>query len=196
MDGAATAGLGRNLNRIPISRVLGLSEDGLNGRCPMQEVSMGLPAIIVPLNDLGSLKRCWVDRERYFELVESTEAKNIFVFCPEPYEEADLAARICDDYYGVQENRATGSAAGYLARYLVKHRYFGENSPTSGSSRGTRSDAFFAVSTGEERRKRDRRLRRQEGADGREGRALVSPVRVDRKLVACPHEGEARTIGT
>jgi trans-2,3-dihydro-3-hydroxyanthranilate isomerase len=59
----ATAGLGRNLNRIPISRVLGLSEDGLNGRCPMQEVSMGLPAIIVPLNALGALKRCRVDRE-------------------------------------------------------------------------------------------------------------------------------------
>jgi trans-2,3-dihydro-3-hydroxyanthranilate isomerase len=84
-----------------------------------------------------------VDRERYFELVESTEAKNIFVFCPRPYEEADLAARMYGDYYGVHENRATGSATGYLAGYLVEHRYFGENSSTSGSSRGTRSDALL-----------------------------------------------------
>jgi predicted PhzF superfamily epimerase YddE/YHI9 len=80
VDGAVTAGLRRNLDRIPISRVLGLSEDGLNVRRPMQEVFTGFIAIVVPLNDLGILKRCRVDREQYFELVESTEAKNIFVF--------------------------------------------------------------------------------------------------------------------
>ena len=86
---------------------------------------MGLPANIVPLNALGALKRCRVDRERYFELVEGPEAKNVFVFCPEPHEEGnDLAARMFADYYRVPEDPATGSAAGCLAGYLVEHRYF------------------------------------------------------------------------
>ena len=119
---------GGSLEPARLSRVLGLSEEDLDGRYPVQEVSTGLPAIIVPLNDLAALKRCRVDRERYFELVEGTEAKNIFVFCPEPYEEADFAARMFGDYYGVPEDPATGSAAGCLAGYLIKHCYMGGDS--------------------------------------------------------------------
>ena len=100
-------------------------EDDLDGRYPVQEVSTGLPAIIIPLKDLGALKRCRVDGERYLELVEGTEAKNVFVFCPKPHEEGNnLAARMFADYYGVPEDPATGSAAGFLAGYLVEHRYF------------------------------------------------------------------------
>jgi trans-2,3-dihydro-3-hydroxyanthranilate isomerase len=109
--------------------VLVFSEDDLDGRYPVQEVSTGLPAIIIPLNDLGALKRCRVDGERYFELVEGTEAKNVFVFCPKPHEEGNnLAARMFADYYGVPEDPATGSAAGFLAGYLVEHRYFDADS--------------------------------------------------------------------
>ena len=68
---------GEPLDPTLISRVLGLSEDELDGRYPVQEVSTGLPAIIVPVNDLAALKRCRVDRGRYFGLVEGTEANNI-----------------------------------------------------------------------------------------------------------------------
>ena len=116
---------GETLGSARPSCVLGFSEDDLDGRYPVQEVSTGLPAIIIPLNDLGALKRCRVDGERYLELVEGTEAKNVFVFCPKPHEEGNnLAARMFADYYGVPEDPATGSAAGFLAGYLVEHRYF------------------------------------------------------------------------
>ena len=116
---------GGTLDSARPSRVLGFSEDELDGPYPVQEVSTGLPAIIIPLNDLGALKRCRVDGERYLELVEGTEAKNVFVFCPKPHEEGNnLAARMFADYYGVPEDPATGSAAGFLAGYLVEHRYF------------------------------------------------------------------------
>ena len=108
--------------------MLGFSEDDLDGRYPVQEVSTGLPAIIIPLIDLGALKRCRVDGERYLELVEGTEAKNVFVFCSEPYEEGNnLAVRMFADYYGFPEDPATG-AAGFLAGYLVEHRYFDADS--------------------------------------------------------------------
>ena len=120
---------GENLEPARLARVLGLSADDLDGRYPVQEVSTGLPAIIVPLNDLDALKRCRVDRERYFELVEGMEAKNLFVFCPEPHEEGnDLSARMFGEYYSVPEDAATGGAAGCLAGYLVEHRYFGKDS--------------------------------------------------------------------
>lgn len=95
----------------------------------MQEVSTGLPAIVIPLNDLGTHKRCRVDGERYFELVEGTETKNVFVFCSEPHEEGNnLAVRMFADYYGFPEDPATGAAAGFLAGYLVEHRYFDADS--------------------------------------------------------------------
>ena len=108
------------------ARVLNLEEADLDERYPVQEVSTGLPAVIVPLKSIDALKRCRVDRERYLELVSGTEAKNLYVFCPEPHEGGnDLAARMFADYYGVPEDPATGSAAGCLAGYLVEHRYLG-----------------------------------------------------------------------
>lgn len=117
---------GATLDSAIVARVLGLEKDDLGSRYPIQEVSTGLPAIVVPLKDLDALKRCRVDRERYFELVGDREAKNVYAFCPEPHEEGnDLAARMFSDYHGVPEDPATGSAAGCLAGYLVEHSYLG-----------------------------------------------------------------------
>ena len=119
---------GETLSLRRMSNVLGLEEADLDGRYPIQEVSTGLPAIVVPLKNLDALKRCRVDRGRYFELVESRQAKNVYVFCPEAHEGADLATRMFADYHGVPEDPATGSAAGCLAGYLVEHRYFDTDS--------------------------------------------------------------------
>ena len=97
----------------------------LDDRHPVQEVSTGLPAIIVPLKSLDALKRCRVDRDLYRET--GSAGKNLYVFCPEPHEggTGDLSARMFADDLGVPEDPATGSAAGCLAGYLVEHSYFG-----------------------------------------------------------------------
>ena len=117
---------GQTLDPARLARVLGLEEDDLDDRHPVQEVSTGLPAIIVPLKSLDALKRCRVDRERYVELVRQTEVENVYAFCPEPHERGnDLAARMFTEGLGILEDPATGSAAGCLAGYLVEHRYFG-----------------------------------------------------------------------
>jgi len=110
------------------SQALGLDEGEVDGRFPIEEVSTGLPFIIVPLKTLDSLKRVRVVRDRYFDLIEGRRAKAILAFCPETYRgEDDLCARVFADYYGVPEDPATGSANGCLAAYLVKHRYFGRS---------------------------------------------------------------------
>ena len=110
----------------PISRVLGLDESEIDNRFAIQEVSTGLPFIIVPLKSLDAVKRAKVNRDKCFKLIEDTQAKMILVFCPEAYNrENDLNVRVFCDYYGITEDPATGSGNGCLAGYLAKHRYFG-----------------------------------------------------------------------
>lgn len=110
-----------------LAPVLSLNMDEIDSRFPIQEVSTGIPFIIVPLKTHESLKRIRVNREKYFELVENTESKEILVFCPETYaSENDLSVRVFAEYLGIPEDPATGSANGCLAGYLVEHSYFGE----------------------------------------------------------------------
>ncbi len=117
---------GEIIEPTTISQVLGLDEQDLDERFPIQEVSTGIFFIIVPLNRLAAVKRAQIARDKYFELIEKTQAKAILIFCPDTYnQDNDLNARMFFDCYGIQEDPATGSANGCLAGYLVKHRYFG-----------------------------------------------------------------------
>ena len=108
-----------------VSEVLNLNETEMDERFPVQEVSTGVPTIIVPLRSLDALKQARIDRDKYFSLVENTEGKGILIFCHEARSsENDMSVRFFADYFGVPEDPATGSANGCLAGYLVKHRYF------------------------------------------------------------------------
>ena len=111
-----------------LAPVLGLDEATLDTRFPVQEVSTGLPFVVVPLQDLAALKKVRVDRDRCLTLLADAQAKALLVFCPEAYQRrSDLSVRVFADYYGVPEDPATGSANGCLAAYLTLHRYFGSN---------------------------------------------------------------------
>ena len=119
---------GLTIEPDPISRVLGLDESEIDDRFAIQEVSIGLPFIIVPLKGLDAVKRAKVDRDECFKLIEDTQAKMILVFCPETYHrDNDLNVRVFCDYVGIPEDPATGSGNGCLAGYLAKNCYFGSN---------------------------------------------------------------------
>ena len=118
---------GNEYDPTRMAAALSLEASDLDERYPVQEVSMGLPAIIVPLKSLAALKRCRVDRRLYREVAGA--AKNLYVFCPEPHAAnsgGELSARMFADGRGVSEDPATGSAAGCLAAYLLRHRYLGD----------------------------------------------------------------------
>lgn len=116
---------GRILDANKVSDVLSIDKEFIDNRFPIQEVSTGLPVIVVPLTSLEAVKKVSVNKEKYFELIEDTNAKAIMVFSPEAYNsENDLNVRDFADYYGVPEDAATGSSNGCLASYLVKYRYF------------------------------------------------------------------------
>lgn len=119
---------GQTLDPDRLARALKLGREDLDDRHPVQEVSTGLPAVIVPLKSLDALKRCRVNWDFYRETAAA--GKNLYAFCPEPHEDGpgDLSARMFSDDLGIPEDPATGSAAGCLAGYLVEHSYFGPDS--------------------------------------------------------------------
>jgi trans-2,3-dihydro-3-hydroxyanthranilate isomerase len=118
---------GRRFSPETIAAVLSLKEGEIDHRFEIEEVSTGLPHIIVPLRNLESLKRAKVNKDKYFELIKDNWAKVIAIFCPEPHKsENDISVRMFGDYYGVPEDPATGSGNGCLAGYLVRHRYWGQ----------------------------------------------------------------------
>ncbi|OKH28551.1 PhzF family phenazine biosynthesis protein [Chroogloeocystis siderophila] len=112
-----------------LAPILNLDLDEIDSRYPIQEVSTGIPFIILPLKKLLSIKKIKINRDKYFKLVEQTQAKAILTFCPETNKpENNLAVRVFADAVGVPEDPATGSANGCLAGYLVKYSYFNTDS--------------------------------------------------------------------
>ena len=120
---------GNQIDPARIVPVLQLNESDLDPRFPVLEVSTGVFDLIVPLRTLDAQKRIKIDTPAYYNLIEKLSAKAILTFCPETYDPScQLNVRFYAHYFGVPEDPATGSANGCLAAYLVKQRYFGEDS--------------------------------------------------------------------
>jgi trans-2,3-dihydro-3-hydroxyanthranilate isomerase len=118
---------GQVLSAASLANVLNLEADEIDANFPIQEVSTGVPFIIVPLKTLASLKKAQVNLDKYFELVDTRSAKEILIFCPETYSDLnDLSVRVFAHSLGIPEDPATGSANGCLAGYLVEYAYYGE----------------------------------------------------------------------
>jgi trans-2,3-dihydro-3-hydroxyanthranilate isomerase len=110
-----------------VAKILSLNTKEVDDRFPIQQVSTGLPTVIVPLKTLESVKKVKVNNIRYLDFTEDISAKTMLVFCPETYnKENNLNARFFAGRFGIPEDPATGSANGCLAGYLVKYRYFGK----------------------------------------------------------------------
>ncbi|MBF2003884.1 MAG: PhzF family phenazine biosynthesis protein [Chlorogloeopsis fritschii C42_A2020_084] len=110
-----------------IAEILKIQPDEIDSRFPIQEVSTGVPFIIVPLKTLETVKRIKVNQDKYFQLINTTDAKCILAFCSETYHPNNqLNVRVFCDYLGIPEDPATGSANGCLAGYLAEYSYFGK----------------------------------------------------------------------
>ena len=120
---------GEELDHSQLADVLGLSPDQLDDEWPVQELSTGLPTIIVPLVDRDALTDIDLDRDAYDELVEDRDPKLVHAFCPDARESAnDFAVRMFAPALGVLEDPATGSANGCLTAYLAAHESTGRPS--------------------------------------------------------------------
>jgi trans-2,3-dihydro-3-hydroxyanthranilate isomerase len=118
---------GQHLDLAQLAAVLSLSPAEIDDRFPIEEVSTGLPFIIVPLKNLAALQKARVNLDKLFALIEHTWAKGILVFCPEAHSHINhISVRVFVDVFGIPEDPATGSGNGCLAGYLVRHRYWGQ----------------------------------------------------------------------
>jgi trans-2,3-dihydro-3-hydroxyanthranilate isomerase len=116
---------GRTFETAEVAKVLTLPVSALDIRFPIEEVSTGLPVIIVPVRSLAAVKSARINTDAYQDLIDGTEAKALHIFCPDTYDpDHTFNARMFGPYYGILEDPATGSANGCLAAYLYKHRYF------------------------------------------------------------------------
>ncbi|MEH6942204.1 PhzF family phenazine biosynthesis protein [Bacillus sp. JJ722] len=106
-----------------LAEVLNISEEDIDTNYPIQEVSTGFPAIIIPIKSLQSVQKCRINQEKYAAFIENVKA-NILVFTPETvHKENNLHVRVFCDYFGFPEDPATGSGSGNLASYLLEHNY-------------------------------------------------------------------------
>jgi len=116
---------GQSHQREEIAKMLNLESSEIDERFPIQEVSTGFFALIVPLKTLEGAKKAQINRNSYYAFVNRGGATGVLVFAPETYnKDNQLNVRFFADYLGVPEDPATGSANGCLAGYLARHRYF------------------------------------------------------------------------
>lgn len=117
---------GKLFDSYELANIFSIDKSEIDIDFPIQEVSTGLPFIIVPLKTRDSLRRIKIQVEGYYRLIKNIDAKAVLAFAKGSHKrDRDLSARVFCDYYGIPEDPATGSANGCLAGYLVRYRYFG-----------------------------------------------------------------------
>ena len=116
---------GRTFQIDQFQSMLNLKESDFDGYHIIQEISTGLPFIIVPLKNLDAVKRARINPTIIHEFVKRTPA-GILIFSQETYDKDNQAnVRVFVDAFGIQEDPATGSGNGCLAAYLSQNQYFG-----------------------------------------------------------------------
>lgn len=117
---------GEFADRAALAACLGLGEDDLlPDGTPAQVVSTAMPQLMVPVRSLRSLERIELDAGAARSLLNREEVGSdcLMVFSTEcVHRESAAHARMFAPGLGVVEDPATGSAAGALGAWLVRHR--------------------------------------------------------------------------
>ena len=113
-------------SRTAVAAALGLSADDLVDGLPVQEVSCGVPYLMVPIRDRAAVDRAVPHLESLQNLsMLSRSHPAVFLFADEGIggrdSEATAYSRMFAPGFGVVEDPATGSASGPLGCYLVQH---------------------------------------------------------------------------
>ena len=114
-----------------VSQGLGISDYAIHRDIPIQVVSTGSPVMIVPMDSLESLLNMKPDRKKVIELSKAWDDAIIYAFTSQTMLPRSTAhARMFDPVDGIDEEAATGVAAGALFSYMAAHNIL--SSPYSG----------------------------------------------------------------
>jgi len=121
------------VDRQEIATALGINADFIDATLPVQEISTGLPYIIIPLTSLAAIDSIALSLEPFRDFLLSKKkyrtnsltghSTSLFFFTNETYESSsDYNARmLLIENNKVSEDAATGSANGCLLAYLLKY---------------------------------------------------------------------------
>ena len=112
----------------PVAAALGISPNDIDTTSPIQVISAGTSAMIVPLRSLDVLQRSQLNLEVFSDLAAKGFPPLVYLFCRETYEpENDLCVRFFFEAHGVREDPATGNGASFLGAYLLEYQLFPED---------------------------------------------------------------------
>ncbi len=116
--------LKESIDRRALSGCLGLEEgDVLPGDLPAQVVSTAVPQLMAPVDSLAGMERIRMDAAALETFLAPLGAHCLMAFTRECVHPGSTAhARMFAPGLGVHEDPATGSAAGALGAWLVRHR--------------------------------------------------------------------------
>jgi trans-2,3-dihydro-3-hydroxyanthranilate isomerase len=120
---APQAALGATCAREPVATALGISPEDIDTGSPIQQLTAGISAMIVPLRSLDALRRCKLDLDVFAPLLTQGFPPLVYLFCRQTrHAKSDLSARFFFEANGVREDPATGNGAAFLGAYLLEHR--------------------------------------------------------------------------
>lgn len=110
-----------------MAAALGLADEDIDARWPIQVMAAGTAAVLVPLTSLDALRRSKLNLDAYAPLMAEGFPPLVYQFCTETRSpDNDLSARFFFEAHGVREDPATGNGAAFLANYLLRHGLFPE----------------------------------------------------------------------
>src|ERR1035438_5590027 len=110
---------GMQHDREAVARATGLRVDDFDPSLPIQTVSTGIPFTVTPLKSLAVIQKLRVDLAGAGEYLEKTGGKFLYFVARET---VDPAARLHSRMLFYNDGaRATGSAAGCTAAWMVAH---------------------------------------------------------------------------
>ncbi len=112
--------LGNTANAKQMAQALGLSVDDLDQSLPIQQVSTGTSAMMVPVKTLEALKHAKLNLGVYTSLLQQDFPPLTYLFTTETHDaESDYCVRFFFDAHGVREDPATGNGAAFFGAYLL-----------------------------------------------------------------------------
>src|SRR3569832_660958 len=113
---------GATCDREPVATALGISPDDIDTASPIQQMTAGISAMIVPLRSLDALRRCKLDLDAFAPLARQGFPSLEYLFCRETHHACkDLSVRFIFEAHGGREVPATGYGAAFLGAYLLEH---------------------------------------------------------------------------
>ena len=108
-------------NTKEVAKSLGLKGNNIEPDLPIQTVTTGFPALLVPINSLGAIKEILLDLALLKPLLEEGKADMIYPFTRQTVDQKNsIHARGFAPFIGIPEDPGTGSVASALGYYLYE----------------------------------------------------------------------------